>query len=102
MCSAAADEYSTVHSGSTVTTRVNMSMDFELVSVCAIAGSLVTDQLASVIHAQNGTGRNDNVTWDDEWTLVVSDWWVCRFSTKEVADGAGTTENTKTCSAMTS
>jgi iron transport multicopper oxidase len=28
-----------------------------------------------VIHPQNATGRSDNVTWDDEWTLVVSDWY---------------------------
>ncbi|WWC68213.1 uncharacterized protein I206_102136 [Kwoniella pini CBS 10737] len=28
-----------------------------------------------VISPQNQTGRSDNVTWDEEYTLVVSDWY---------------------------
>ena len=30
---------------------------------------------ASIIVPLNGTGRSDNTTWDDEYTLVVSDWY---------------------------
>lgn len=30
--------------------------------------------VAFVISPQNHTGRADNVTWDEEYTLVVSDW----------------------------
>lgn len=28
-----------------------------------------------IIQSQNNTGRADNVTWDDEFTLVASDWY---------------------------
>ncbi|KAK8847393.1 hypothetical protein IAR55_005251 [Kwoniella newhampshirensis] len=28
-----------------------------------------------IIHPQNLTGRSDDVTWDEEYTLVVSDWY---------------------------
>jgi iron transport multicopper oxidase len=28
-----------------------------------------------VIHPKNETGRGDDVKWDDEYTLVVSDWY---------------------------
>jgi iron transport multicopper oxidase len=30
---------------------------------------------ALIIHPKNETGRGDNVTWDEEYTLVVSDWY---------------------------
>lgn len=29
---------------------------------------------AFIILPNNQTGRGDNVTWDEEYTLVVSDW----------------------------
>ncbi|KAL7418969.1 ferroxidase fet3 [Cryptotrichosporon argae] len=29
----------------------------------------------SIIYPQNATGRSDNTTWDDEFTLIVSDWY---------------------------
>ncbi|ORY28145.1 putative iron transport multicopper oxidase FET3 precursor [Naematelia encephala] len=28
-----------------------------------------------IIHPQNKTGRSDNTSWDDEYTLIVSDWY---------------------------
>lgn len=28
-----------------------------------------------MIEPQNATGRSDDVTWDDDYTLVVSDWY---------------------------
>lgn len=30
---------------------------------------------ALIIHPKNETGRGDEVKWDDEYTLVVSDWY---------------------------
>jgi iron transport multicopper oxidase len=39
---------------------------------------LSSNALAFIILPQNGTGRSDNTTWDDEYTLVVSDWYVTR------------------------
>jgi hypothetical protein len=30
---------------------------------------------ALIIHPKNETGRGDNVKWDEEYTLVVSDWY---------------------------
>lgn len=30
---------------------------------------------ALIIHPKNETGRGDDVKWDDEYTLVVSDWY---------------------------
>ena len=30
---------------------------------------------ALIIHPKNETGRGDDVSWDEEYTLVVSDWY---------------------------
>lgn len=47
----------------------------ELVS-SILPALLHADVLAFIILPVNGTGRGDNTTWDDEYTLVVSDWYV--------------------------
>jgi hypothetical protein len=31
--------------------------------------------IALIIHPKNETGRGDSVKWDEEYTLVVSDWY---------------------------
>jgi len=31
--------------------------------------------IALIIHPKNETGRGDDVKWDEEYTLVVSDWY---------------------------
>lgn len=31
--------------------------------------------LALIIHPKNETGRGDDVSWDEEYTVVVSDWY---------------------------
>jgi len=40
-------------------------------------GTLKEEQLmiALIIHPKNETGRGDSVKWDEEYTLVVSDWY---------------------------
>lgn len=39
---------------------------------------MLTRVTALIIFPQNNTGRADNgtTTWDDEYTLIVSDWYV--------------------------
>jgi hypothetical protein len=31
--------------------------------------------IALIIHPKNETGRGDSVKWDEEYTLIVSDWY---------------------------
>ena len=40
-------------------------------------GTLKEEELmiALIIHPKNETGRGDSVKWDEEYTLVVSDWY---------------------------
>jgi hypothetical protein len=56
-----------------VTTRANTPMVFELVSN-DYRLDIYAYISAFIILPKNGTGRADNTTWDDEYTLVVSDW----------------------------
>lgn len=69
---------STDHPGFTVITKVSIPMVSELVSPLTDEANS-THHTAFIILPQNGTGRGDNTTWDDEYTLVVSDWYVKGF-----------------------
>ena len=73
------DRYRRGRTGFTATIWVNMLMVFELVCIYLVRkDSAGTDRfdVALIILPKNATGRNDNVTWDDEYTVVVSDWLV--------------------------
>lgn len=51
------------------------------VSPSQIDFRMFTESIAFIILPQNGTGRSDNTTWDDEFTLIVSDWYHKEYKT---------------------
>ena len=76
-----------VHTGYMVTTSDNPQTVSELVrhfypsispsTIMGQGGTLKEEELmiALIIHPKNETGRGDSVKWDEEYTLVVSDWY---------------------------
>lgn len=59
--------------------KANTRMDYELVSRFSPWSNFplpLADFQAFIIQPQNGTGRSDNTTWDAEYTLIVSDWYI--------------------------
>lgn len=58
--------------------RANILTVSEPVSIalCCKFGSFWLKISAFIIHPQNASGRTDNITWNAEYTLIVSDWLV--------------------------